>query len=179
MSYTNLWQLHSFHTKAGPVQDWTSITPIGPWTTSGPLWRGCSQHDSHCQSFLVILVTWPHHRSWDLWIRKSGLTFKVLRIALLPTLSRSVTPWSLRKNPIFAACTLDSSLPVIKQDSWAQVKIGAKIDWLTALRWLNVPVLWPWNDQAHLILCLLYQSVYQCRWMPSWDTWTSRPLAVY
>ena len=30
----------------------------------------------------------------------------------------------------------------------------------TALRWLNVPILWTWNNKAHLILCLLYQYVY-------------------
>jgi len=66
-----------------------------------------------------ILVTWPHNRSWDLWIRKSGSTFKVLRISLLSTSSRSVTQWDLRKNLISAACTWDSSLPVNKQDSWA------------------------------------------------------------
>jgi len=44
-----------------------------------------------------ILVTWPNHRSWDICIRRSGSTFWALRISQLRSLSRSVTPRTLRK----------------------------------------------------------------------------------
>jgi len=67
-----------------------------------------------------ILDTWPNQRSWDLSIRRSGSTFRALRFSQLRTLSRSVTPLALHKNPIAAACPwnlLFRSLPKI-QDHW-------------------------------------------------------------
>jgi len=42
---------------------------------------------------------------WNLSIRKSGLTFRALRISQLYTSSLRVTPEILRKYPISAACT--------------------------------------------------------------------------
>jgi len=60
-----------------------------------------------------ILVTWPDQRSWDLSIRKTGLTFRALWISQLRDLSRSVTPWTLRRNPVSAACTWDNILSVM------------------------------------------------------------------
>jgi len=52
-----------------------------------------------------ILDTLPKQRSLDLSIRRSGSIFMALQISQLPTLSRSVTPRTLRKNPISVACT--------------------------------------------------------------------------
>ena len=67
-----------------------------------------------------ILATWPNQRGWDLSIRRNGWTFRTQaqRISHLRTLSRSFTPWTLRKSPISAACTWDNSFSVITQDSW-------------------------------------------------------------
>ena len=39
-----------------------------------------------------------------------------------------VTPWTLRKNPISAACTWVNIISVISQDSWPQVRIGTTTD---------------------------------------------------
>ena len=39
-----------------------------------------------------------------------------------------VTPWTLRRNPIFGACTWVNILLVITQDSWPWVRIGTKTD---------------------------------------------------
>ena len=61
-----------------------------------------------------ILVTCTNHLSWDVSVRKiSESTFKALRILQLRTLSRNVTPWTLRKKLFSAACTRDSTLSVI------------------------------------------------------------------
>jgi len=57
-----------------------------------------------------ILITLPSHGNWDLSLRRGCSTFKVLRVSQLRTLSRSITPpWTLRKNPISAAVTWDST----------------------------------------------------------------------
>ena len=64
-------------------------------------------------------VTWPKHRSWDRYIgrevvRHSGF----YEFHSCCALARSVTPWTLRKNPISAVCGWDSALSAISQDSW-------------------------------------------------------------
>ena len=59
---------------------------------------------------------------------RNGLAFRATWISQLRTLSRSVTPWTLRKKTISAICTWDSFLSVITQDSWLYVKIGTKTD---------------------------------------------------
>ena len=64
------------------------------------------------------------------------------------TLSWSVTPSTLRKNPNSAACTWDSTLSVIGQDhnhSWGS---APRLIWkLIALRCLKAPLLWPQSDK--------------------------------
>ena len=84
------------------------VTPPGLWTTSGEdvVRRTCLTNLSW-----DILVTRTHKRSWDLSIQKeSGSTFRALRISHLHTLSRCAKPLTLRKNPISAAFTWDSTL---------------------------------------------------------------------
>ena len=105
--------------KDRPSEAGDVIMPPGPWWTSGQLSRGCSQQNLPCQSSWDIIVTRWKHRHWDLSIRKRNWSiFRVLGNSELRTLSRSVTPWTLRKNPICAACTWDSTLSAITHDSW-------------------------------------------------------------
>ena len=59
-----------------------------------------------------ILVTRPVP-IWDLSIRRSGSTFRFLRISQLRNLLRSVKSWTLCKNTISAACSWDYALSVI------------------------------------------------------------------
>ena len=79
------------------------ITPSGPWPTYSSFSRGCSQQDLPRLSW-VIFDRWPNQRRWDLLIRRSGLAFKGLRISLLRTLSRSVTPWMPERGHCFQGC---------------------------------------------------------------------------
>jgi len=44
------------HTKTGASKVGDVVRPPGPWTTSGPLSRGCSQQDLPRQSFLRYAV---------------------------------------------------------------------------------------------------------------------------
>ena len=46
----------------------------------------------------------------------------------LTSVSPFITPWTLRKNPTFGACTWVNILSVITQDSWPYVRIGTKTD---------------------------------------------------
>ena len=110
-----------------------------------------------------IMFTWPKHFSSETphaSLQRSGLTFWALRIPQLRILWRSVTAWTLRKDPTSAASEI--ALSVITQDSCPCVRIGPKTDIkLTALRCLKVSVLWPQSHKAHAQLRLLYQTVYQ------------------
>jgi len=54
----------------GPSKIRDVITPLCPWTTSGPL---CLAN-----LFWDIPGTWHNQSSWDLSIWRSGLTFRVL-----------------------------------------------------------------------------------------------------
>jgi len=93
-----------YRTKQGRSEDVS--TPPGPWTTSGPLSRGFSQQNLPRQSFVGHSGHMAEPTcSWDLSMRRSGSTFRALRISQLRLLSGSVTPWTLRKNPISAACS--------------------------------------------------------------------------
>jgi len=92
------------------------VTPPSPWSTSGPLSRGFSQQDLLQQSFLGHSGHVAKPTFMDLSIQRSGSTFRALQISQQRTLSRSVIPWTLRKNPITAAFTWDNILSVITQD---------------------------------------------------------------
>ena len=72
-------------------------------------------------------VTWPNQDNWDLSTRRSGSTFKALRFSQLCTLSQSFTPWTFRKNAIFAACIWNSTLSDISQDSWPYCRLGSVV----------------------------------------------------
>ena len=61
-------------------------------------------------------------------IRRSGLTFRDLRISNLCTSSLSVIPWTLRKNAIFTACSWESVISVVTQGSQPQMRIETKTD---------------------------------------------------
>ena len=108
-----------------------------------------------------FLDTWPRQRiycSWDFSIRRSGSTFRTLRISQLRTLSRSVTPWTHRKIPTLLLA-------------------------LTALWCLKLPFCY-YRTTKLTQNRLLYQFVYQSScsasrhsWMPPQSTWTS-PLAA-
>ena len=77
--------------------------------SSGPLSRGFSQQDLLRRLSWGILDTYLNQR-WDLTIRwRNGSTFSVLRISQLRTFSRSVTPWTLCKDPMSAACIWEDS----------------------------------------------------------------------
>jgi len=58
----------------------------------------------------AIPVTWPNHRGWDLSIQRSVSRFRAFRISQLYTLLRSVSPWTLDKNPISVLYTSNRSL---------------------------------------------------------------------
>jgi len=123
--------------------------------TNGPHSRGCRQQDLPHQSFLwgSSHVSEPLYSRCDLSIRRSGSPFRALRISPLRTLSRSITPWTLHKDPISAACTWDSTLSVIIEGyrwGWehrpiwklTMVRIGAKTafkNWQLNLRCLKAP----------------------------------------
>jgi len=124
--------------------------------------------------------------SWDHSIRTSGLTFWASWISDLCSLSRSVTPRTLRKHPISAVYSFDSILSVVTWDSWPQVRIGTKTNLKTKLCVVWKPVWSTGSNKAHAELHLLHQSVYQslcfhfCHsWIPPQRTWTSPPAAVY
>ena len=75
-----------------------------------PVGVDCSSKDLSCHSFLghsghMAKLTYS---SWDLSIRRSGLTSRALRISDLFSLSQSVTTRTLRKYPISAVCSFDS-----------------------------------------------------------------------
>jgi len=78
-----------------------------PSTTSGPLCHACTSRGCLANLYWGIQDTWPNQPCWDFSIRRNGSTFVVLRIWQLRTLSRSVAPWTLRKNPVSAAWTSD------------------------------------------------------------------------
>ena len=88
----------------------------------------CSQQDLPRQSFLGDSGHVAEPITWDLSIRRSGVIFRALRMSNLCSLSRRVTPWTLRKNPISAACSWESILLVVTRGSWPQVRIGRKTD---------------------------------------------------
>jgi len=73
----------------------------------------CSPKDLLRHPFLrhsghMAELTW-----WDLSIRGSGLTSRVLRILDMCSLSRTVTPRTLRKYLISVVCSFDSILSVV------------------------------------------------------------------
>jgi len=72
---------------------------LGLWTTSEPLFRGFSQQKLPRQSFVGHSGKWPNQYICAPSIRRSGSTFKALRISQLRTLSRSVTPGLFEKIP--------------------------------------------------------------------------------
>ena len=74
--------------------------PIGPFPV-GIASRTCLAKLSR-----GIFDRWPNQRSWDLWIRRSGLTFSGLRIAHLHTLSRSVIPWMPKRGHCLQGCNV-------------------------------------------------------------------------
>ena len=106
------------YTKTRPSKVGDVVTPPGPWTTCGPLSRGCIRSRTFLANVSCdILHTWPNQRTRNLSIRwKSSSAFRALWISPLRTLQRSVTLW-IRANHISAACTLDSIISVISQDS--------------------------------------------------------------
>ena len=75
------------------------------------------QQDLPRQCFLSDSGHMAEPITWDLSIRRSGVIFRALRISSLCILSRSVTPWTLRKNPNFAACSWESILSVVNRGS--------------------------------------------------------------
>ena len=83
------------------------ITPPGAWTTwwaafpkVKPLGLASSIFPGH--SGHMVEITY----SWDLFIRRiAWWTVRTSRISQLRTLLRSVTPCTLRKNPILLLCT--------------------------------------------------------------------------
>jgi len=115
--YCPLWKVWpSLHQKNSPILS----TVVNCWSLIHV--RGQILKNSFSQSVIFIpvdkasrtcladltwdnLVTRPKHRSWDHCIHRSGSTFRTLWISQLRALSRSITPWTLRKNHISAACT--------------------------------------------------------------------------
>ena len=81
----------SVHTKTGPGKVGDVVTPPGPWT-SRLLSCRCSQQDLPRKSFLGDSANMAKPLSWDLSMRKNGVTFRTSRISNLCILSRSVTP---------------------------------------------------------------------------------------
>ena len=122
------------HKKVFIVQ--SASSPLGAWTTFGPLCHGCSQKNTSQQFSYELVATWPNHRSWDLSVRRSGSTFKVLRTSRLRTLSQTVTQWTYRKNPLSAASTSQTlrfqSLLKIHDDSCGSER---KPIWKLAALW--------------------------------------------
>jgi len=55
---------------------------------------GCSQQNVPLSILWDILDTWLNQRSWDFSLRRSGSTFRTLRMLQLHTLSRSVMLYS-------------------------------------------------------------------------------------
>ena len=83
--------------------DMYNIHTPRPWMTSEPLFRGFSQLDLPCQSFLGEFWTHGRNRYIDIcalsFPRRRDSTFRALRIPQLRTLSRSVTPRTHHKSP--------------------------------------------------------------------------------
>ena len=82
--------------------------------------------------FRGILIMWPIHHSWDLSNRGSGSTLRALRISQLRTLSRSDTPWTLRKIPslpLLPEIALFHSLPKIREHVWGSEKKRLENGW--------------------------------------------------
>ena len=69
--------------------------PLGP-VPVGVFRRNCLVNISWS-----IVITWTNHCGWDLRIRRSGSTFRALRISQLLTSSCSVTQWTLLKKSNF------------------------------------------------------------------------------
>ena len=118
----------SVHTKTGPSKVGDVVTRH---LVLEPL--DCFPADAASRTCLVnlswaILETWSNHPAWIFRIRKFGVTFRTLRISNLCFLSRSVIPWTLRKNPISAACSWESILLVVTRGSWSQTRIEKKTD---------------------------------------------------
>ena len=105
-----------------------------------------------------ILDKWPNQYICTPSIRRSGSTFKALRISQLRTLSRSVTPGTLRKNPISAAFPgAFRSLP--KNQDHRSGSEQRLIQKLTALRCLKHP----FCDQRAIKLmknCVSFTNLY-------------------
>ena len=102
---------------------YTGLTPPGNWTTSGPL------QAIPRQSFVGRSGHMADQSSWNLSIWRSGSTFRAVRISRLRSLSRSVTPWTLRKSSISAACTWDNIFHSIPNShdhtqSWFSFPLG-------------------------------------------------------
>ena len=122
----------------GPHKVEDVVTAPGSWT-SRLMSHRCSQQDLPRISFLADSGNMARPRSWDLSNRKSGVTFRALRISNLCILSRSVTPWTLRTNPISAACSCESIPLVVTWGWWPQTRIETKTK-RKALRSLKAPV---------------------------------------
>jgi len=89
----------------------------GPWSTYGPLSRGCSQQDLPRQSLLGYFYYMAEKNIGEVRLfGRSGSTFRTCN-SQLSTLPRNVTSWTLRKNPVCAACTWDSALSIFTHDS--------------------------------------------------------------
>jgi len=158
---SNLRSFCSLHIKTGPSKVGYVVTPLGPWTSSGPLSRAYSHQDLPLQFLWDILDILPNERSWDLLIWSISVsTFRALRISQLRTLSRGITPRTLRKNPISAAWSRDSIPSVMNQNSWPcdhRNKDRFKI----ALPCLKAAGVSTQSDEASAELHLLHQSVHQ------------------
>jgi len=124
---SSLRKFPSVHTKTGPSKVGDVVTLPGPWT-SRLLSHRCSQQDLSRKSFLGDSGNMAEPLRWDLSNRKSGMTFRALRISNLCILPRSVTPWTLRKNPISAACSWESIPLVVTRGSGLQTRIETKSD---------------------------------------------------
>jgi len=113
--FRSFWWFFWFGNKTGPSQVEDLITTSGPWSTNGPLSRGCSMQDVYRQFFSVIRTTWPNHRRWDRFgwemTTHSGL-------ANFITAHFAFTPRSLRANSISAVCTRDGTFSVVTQALW-------------------------------------------------------------
>ena len=92
---------------------------------------------------------------------KKRLNIQVLQISQLHILLRSAMPRPLRKNPISAAFTWDTTFSVITQGSWPQMRIGKKTNYKTdSFAVFESSHFVTTGNKAHAELRLLFHSAY-------------------
>jgi len=97
------------HTKTGPSKVGDVVTPPGPWTTLGRFPVGVASRTCLARD----IWTPGRQTSWDLSIRRSGFSFRVLRISDLCTLSRHELFAKKTFLPLVLGKALFQSLPKI------------------------------------------------------------------